>query len=418
VQRAEQLGVVDPRAQLNVRLLQGTLELRSGVPADGLAILVDALDEAALIDPPLAARVLAVAGEAAFQAGDFDMFGKIGPLLDRLPEISDPGQQLLLRLLRAINPNTSGADPGRLRQDLAAAEQLEEPDVLIRVAGLAFGLGEYATARRLWSKAAAGARASGAAGTLAGALRALALDELSRGRYAWAESSAAEGRALALETGQPNLALQHATILAEVAGLRGRERDARQQADEILAEASRRGQYGTMALVRRALGQSMLAYGHPEEAIDHLEALWAFQGPFNRAIAIAVVPDLIEAAVAPAGRSSLENGLGGCPRSPRQARPRPGRSCCDPGRCSLRLTKRTTCSTRRCGRTRVPNGHSSRREPRSCTASTCAANGGASPRASHYAPPWTRSNTWAPCRGLSGRGASCARRASPHASGT
>ncbi len=297
VQRAEQLGVVDPRAQLNVRLLQGTLELRSGVPADGLAILRGALDEAVFIDPPLAARMLAVAGEAAFQAGDFDMFGKIGPLLDRLPEISDPGQQLLLRLLRAINPKTSGADPGRLRQDLVAAEQLEEPDVLIRVAGLAFGLGEYATARRLWSTAAAGARASGAAGTLAGALRALALDELSRGRYAWAESSAAEGRALALETGQPNLALQHASILAEVAGLRGRERDARQQADEILAEASRRGQYGTMALVRRALGQSMLAYGHPEEAIDHLEALWAFQGPFNRAIAIAVVPDLIEAAV-------------------------------------------------------------------------------------------------------------------------
>ena len=109
----------------------------------------------------LAARMLAVAGEAAFQAGDFDMFGKIGPLLDRLPEISDPGQQLLLRLLRAINPKTSGADPGRVRQDLAAAEQLEEPDVLIRVAGLAFGLGEYTTARRLWSKAAAGARASG-----------------------------------------------------------------------------------------------------------------------------------------------------------------------------------------------------------------------------------------------------------------
>jgi DNA-binding CsgD family transcriptional regulator len=52
-----------------------------------------------------------------------------------------------------------------------------------------------------------------------------------------------------------------------------------------------------MALVRRALGQLMLAYGHPEEAIGHLEALWAFQGSSNRAIAIAVVPDLVEASI-------------------------------------------------------------------------------------------------------------------------
>jgi hypothetical protein len=129
--------------------------------------------------------MLAIAGEAAFQAGDFDVFLKIGPLLERLPDISDPGQRLLLRLLRAIHPQARAEDPARLREDLAAAERLEEPDVLIRVAGLAFGLGEYATARRLWSKAAASARALGAAGTLAGALRALALDEMSRSRYAW-----------------------------------------------------------------------------------------------------------------------------------------------------------------------------------------------------------------------------------------
>src|SRR5437016_5750074 len=41
----------------------------------------------------------------------------------------------------------------------------------------------------------------------------------------------------------------------------------------------------------------MLAYGRPEEAIGHLEALWALQGPFNSAIAIAVIPDLVEATV-------------------------------------------------------------------------------------------------------------------------
>jgi DNA-binding CsgD family transcriptional regulator len=175
---------------------------------------------------------------------------------------------------------------------------------MIRVAGLAFGLGEHATARRLWTRAVASARASGAAGTLAGALRALALDEMSRSRYAWAEASAAEGHALAVETGQPNLALQHAAILSEVAGLRGREQDARHSADEILAEAVARGQHGTAALVRRALGQLMLAAGHPEEAIAHLEALWVGHAASNRAIAIAVLPDLVEASLR-SGRPDL-----------------------------------------------------------------------------------------------------------------
>jgi len=297
VQRSEQLGLTDQRIRLNVRFLQGAMELRSGAPGDGLAILLDALDEAASVDPPLAARMLAVAGEAAFESGNVDAVWRIGPLLARLPEISHPGQKLLIRLLGAINPKADGVDPQRLREDLASAEQLEELDVIIRVAGLAFGLGEYATARRLWARAVAGARASGAAGTLAAALRALALDEMSRNRYAWAEASAAEGRALALETGQPNLALQHAAILAEVAGLRGRQHEARQLADEILTEASTRGQHGTVALVRRALGQLMLATGQPEEAIGQLEVLWAARASSNRAIAIAVVPDLVEASV-------------------------------------------------------------------------------------------------------------------------
>jgi hypothetical protein len=69
MQRAEQLGLTDPRARLNLRFLRGAMELRSGIPADGLVILLDALDEAASLDPPLAARMLAVAGEAAFLGG-------------------------------------------------------------------------------------------------------------------------------------------------------------------------------------------------------------------------------------------------------------------------------------------------------------------------------------------------------------
>src|SRR5262249_32296163 len=153
------------------------------------------------------------------------------------------------------------------------------------------------------------ARALGAAGSLAGALWALALDDMSRSRYAWAEAGAAEGRALALETGQPNLALQHAAILAEVAGLRAREQEARHLAEDALGEGAlgeraARGSRGRPARVRRALGQLSRAWGHPAEAITPLEALWTLNANPHQATARAGIPDLVEAAVH-AGRREL-----------------------------------------------------------------------------------------------------------------
>jgi DNA-binding CsgD family transcriptional regulator len=296
LRRAEQLGLTDSPARLHARYLQGSIESRTGVPADGLAILLAAVEEATTLDPALALRMLGVAGEAAFQAGDLLAYWSKVPLLAGLVDDGDPVLRLHAKLHLALHPEGK-ADLPDLRPDLTAAEQLDDPDLLLRIAGVVYGFGEYAAARRLWRKAVASARSLAAAGSLAAALRGLAVDELSRSRYAWAEVWAAEGRALALETGQPNLALQHAAILAEVAGLRGREQEARQLAGEVLSDAVARGSWGTAALVRRALGQLSLAWGHPEEAIKHLEVLWTLNARPHQATALAVIPDLVEAAV-------------------------------------------------------------------------------------------------------------------------
>src|SRR5262249_55171357 len=260
VQRAEQLGLTDPHARVRARYLQGAIESRSGTPADGLAILLSAVDEAVVVDPALALRMLGVAAEAAFQAGDLPAYWSRVAMLAALADVPDPAQRVYANLQLALCPGTTAARPD-LRPDLSVVEQLDDPDALVRIAGLAFGIGEYAAARRLWTRATTSARALGAAGSLAGALWALALADMSRSRYGWAEAGAAEGRALALETGQPNLALQHAAILAEVAGVRGREQEARHLAEEVLGEAAARGSHGTAALVRRALGQLSLAWG-------------------------------------------------------------------------------------------------------------------------------------------------------------
>jgi tetratricopeptide (TPR) repeat protein len=302
VQRAEPLEWQKPAVRLRARYVQGSIELRSGVPADGLAILLDAVAASGAADPRLAVRVLAVAGEASFQAAESP--GRVGILLRALPETNDPGQRLLVCGYRSIEPTATQDEIAAFCEALLVADQLTDPDVLIRVAGLAFAVGEYTTARRLWTGVASRARSLGAAGWLASALRPVSLDELYRGRYAWAEASAAEGRALALETGQPNLAWQHAALLAELAGIRGREEEARALADEVLREASARGLHGTVALMRRTLGQLCLAVGRPEEAIGHLEALWRLNASSHRAIALGVIPDLVEAAVR-AGRAEL-----------------------------------------------------------------------------------------------------------------
>ena len=303
LERAERVGAADPAARLEARYLRAVIETRSGVPADGLAILIDVAREAMPVAPHLALRALGAAGEAAFQADDQAAGREISRLTASLPRAAEAGDAVLARLQLAVAPITWGEQPASVREDLARIEGLDDPELLSRAGGIAFGLGDYAVARRLQTRAVAQARAQGAAGILAWALRALAGDEIARSRYAWAEAAAAEGRQLALETGQVNLACQHLVLLAEVAALRGREEEARRLAGEVLAEAAGRGLRGTLVLARRALGGLALAAGRSEEAVQHLEALWDGAAG-QRGVAFASIPDLVEAAVR-AGRPEL-----------------------------------------------------------------------------------------------------------------
>lgn len=303
VERVERLAPADRVVRLEARYLRGVIETRSGVPADGLAILLAAATEAVPVAPHLALRAVGAAGEAAFQADDQSAAREIGRLTASLPESGDAGDALLARLQLAVNPLTWGEEPSRVHQDLARIEEQDDPELLSRAGGMAFGLGQYAVARRLQTKAVAQARTLGAASTLAWALRALAGDDMARSRFAWVEASAAEGRRLALETGQTNLACQHQVFLIEVAALRGQEEEARRLAGEVLAEAAGRGLHGTTALARRALSELALATGRADEAVEHLEALW--RGPTGqRGVAFNTIPDLVEAAVR-AGRPEL-----------------------------------------------------------------------------------------------------------------
>jgi DNA-binding CsgD family transcriptional regulator len=304
LEAAERLPLPEPAVQLRLRHIRGLIELRSGVPADGLAILLPAAAEAVKTDPHLAVAMLAEAGECAFQAGDEGAALEIAALFAALPDSGDPRDALIAGLYRSVGPVPRGEAPEPSDLDLGALTELEDPDLLARAGGMLYGLGQHALARRLRVKAVARARALGAAGTLAWALRSLALDEIGYGRFAWAGAYAAEGLQLALEAGQPNLACQHRAFLAEIAAIRGPEDEARRLGDDVLAEATGRGLRGTVALARRALVQLALATGRPDEALVQLEAMWTLGAVVHRGLARHSVPDLVEAAVR-AGRPEL-----------------------------------------------------------------------------------------------------------------
>ena len=296
--RAERLGSPDAAVRLDTRFLRGSMELRAGVPADGLAVLLPAAREAAEVDPGRALRILLVAREASFHAAEPEAVAEIADIAGGLPAPPDPGEELVARVLRSFGPGGARGDTEAMRELIAGAEEPGDPALLQAMGGMAWGLGDTGRARRLRARAATRARALGAMGTLAWALEYVVFDELSRGSYATAEAYADEGRRLALERDRPNSACAHTAYLAEIVGLRGREQQARALAEEALSEAVPRRLVKAASDANRALGRLALAAGRPEEALDHLEALWG-SGPTPGGVLYAVgsVPDQLEAAV-------------------------------------------------------------------------------------------------------------------------
>jgi DNA-binding CsgD family transcriptional regulator len=275
--------------------LRALVELRAGTPAEAVALLRAVLPEAVAADgdPDRALRLLVLLGEAAFLAGMAATWTEIAGAAERLPAHGDL-DETLRRLLGALADTLAGADPKLAADDLAALERLGDPVTLARVAGMVWGLGHYRLARRLRGRAVRLARAQAAAGSLAWVLLSSVGDHLAAGRFGLAEADAEEGLRLAGETGQPNTACRHRSLLALLAAYRGRERPARELAEPALAEATARDLPDATAWSHHALGLLELAAGRGAQALDHLQAM---QLPTSLpGIALGAVPDLVEAA--------------------------------------------------------------------------------------------------------------------------
>jgi DNA-binding CsgD family transcriptional regulator len=276
--------------------LRALIELRAGTPAEAVALLEAVLPDAVAAegDRDRVVQLLLLLGEAGILAGVPSVWAEIATAAQPPPAPGSDTDDTLLPLLGAFADTLAGADPRLGADDLEALERLTEPVTLARVAGMAWGLGHHHLARRLRSKAVRRARKQGAAGSLAWVLLSVVTDNLEAGRFGIAEADAEEGHRLAVETGQPNTASRHQSLLALVAAHRGRESQARELAEHALAAATARDLPDAAAWAHHALGLLGLVAGRSADALSHLEAMRQPTAPFG--IVLDAVPDLVEAA--------------------------------------------------------------------------------------------------------------------------
>ncbi|HEY0449674.1 helix-turn-helix transcriptional regulator [Actinophytocola sp.] len=282
-----------PASRTSIAMLRALIELRAGNPADALRLLRPVAADALRAGPATAIELLMLFGEAGYHADDAEAWREVTDAVERMPLTGDDPDHALLRLARAVGRVRLGAPPGLADGDLAAVEQLTDPGRLCWAGGMVWGLGDRARSRWLRRRAMERATAVGAIGTLAWVLEFVVVDELAAGRLRAAEAHADEGHRHAVETGQPNLGCWFRGVLATLAALRGREADARELADEVLADAVGRNLVAATALANRALGLLDLAAGRAEQAVGHFRPL---DGPAHPGLVLQNVPDFVEAA--------------------------------------------------------------------------------------------------------------------------
>jgi DNA-binding CsgD family transcriptional regulator len=288
------------RSRAAVEHLRGSIESACGELTTAYAILVDAAEPIAALDPVRAARMLTEAGQTAWLAGDVAGLHEAGRRLAALPAPDDAvplSAQLVLGLDSLLSGDTSRA-VGHLRA--VAGRAAQTPDlraVLLTAAGAMF-LGDDAVAVGLFTTAVARARSAGAAAMLPALLAPLSSLEAWSGRFGAAVANATEGLRIAVENGQDNPAAHLRAVLAWIAAVRGQERECRDFAAAAHAHAMGHRIGPAAGIASWSLALLDLGAGRPEEARHRLEAL-AVAGPGDShpVVGIFSAADLVEAAV-------------------------------------------------------------------------------------------------------------------------
>ena len=149
---------------LRIQALRGEIELRAGIPADALALLLPAARRALRAEQAvMALRMLMLAREAAFHCARRGAVDDVHAMVASLPPLAEPELEALRRSLACYSTSdpTAGTavfQRGRIRTPQATAVvadavaetiELDDPDLLVAAGGMAFGVDRHALARQL-----------------------------------------------------------------------------------------------------------------------------------------------------------------------------------------------------------------------------------------------------------------------------
>ncbi|GAB3575251.1 helix-turn-helix transcriptional regulator [Amycolatopsis endophytica] len=281
-------------------LVQGSLEMREGTPAVASETLLVAANQLSGSQRDLAVTALMLAGEASCVAGDYVRYYAIA---DRARRLHRPDDSARIRLVLDHFAGMSDAYRGRhdraagpLRRVVGLGEMLDEPATKIWASQAAYTLGDAARAHELAVAAVTGASSRGTAALVPWALVYVALSELLLDRHSSALSNALEGLRMARAIGQPNSAVDHLTILALEAALRGDRDTTRTRLAAASHEVATRGLGRPGAFSTWASACVDLADDRPEDALDRFRLMAAGTGRVHPGVRAMATPHFVEAA--------------------------------------------------------------------------------------------------------------------------
>jgi len=273
--------------------LRGVIEMRCGNMRDAVATLLEGAELSS--DPALTLEMLHEALGAATDTGDQPAVAELNVNIAELPTPTKRAQfnQLTAAGFKELFCCDNQSARGAFERALDLAEELaDDPRTQLWASNIASSGFDPGAGLPYSTRAVALARSQGLLGLLPVALARHALNLFWNSQLDLAYAAAQEGYELTTGDGHGGW---HLTAMAYVEAIRGREADAREHAEQVLALAHSSGEITLASLGRAALGLLELTLSRPERAADQLLEFVAGDRPYTHPIMMISVPDAVEA---------------------------------------------------------------------------------------------------------------------------
>lgn len=291
-----------PELKALMDLVMGGIDLGESLPDVAADRLVRAAKGLVGTRRELAVAALGFAGEAASIAGDHRRYTAVAEFAKEIRRGDEPpATRLTLDHLAGMSATLSGRHDEALpvlREVVDLASHVPGPQARIWASQAAYVLGDAARSYEMATSAVTAARESGYIALVPWALVYRALSALLLDQHAAALTAATEGVHAATAIGQHNAVVDHLTILALLAALRGDTETALHRIDTATEHITQRGLTRPGTFGAWAFACVDLARDRPADALDRLRLQ-----PGHAGIKVMAAPQVVEAAVA-CGRPS------------------------------------------------------------------------------------------------------------------